>query len=134
MFSSRIQRPSPALVISIVALVFAVVGTGYAAIRLPRNSVGNGQLRRNSVGARQIRRNAVNGAKVRNRSLTGRDINLRRLGTVPSAGNAVHATSADTVATEPTHFIGTPGQPPFLNGTTNAPGEGSAQFPRAGFF
>ena len=124
MLFSRIRRPSAALVISIIALVFAVVGTGYAAFKLPKNS----------VGAKQIKKNAVNGSKVKNHSLTGKDINLKKLGTVPSATNAAHATSADTVAAEPTHFIGAPGEPAFLNGSSNAPGESGVQFQRAGFY
>lgn len=124
MLFSRIRRPSPALVISVIALVFAVVGTGYAAFKLPKNS----------VGAKQIKKNAVNGAKVKDHSLTGKDINLKKLGTVPSATNAAHATSADTVAAEPTHFIGAPGEPSFQGGASNAPGEVGVTFPRAGFF
>lgn len=44
-------RPSPALVISIVALVLAAAGTGYAAATLPRNSVGTAQLKNKAVTA-----------------------------------------------------------------------------------
>jgi hypothetical protein len=36
----RLRRPSPALVVSIIALVVATTGTGYAALSLPKNSVG----------------------------------------------------------------------------------------------
>jgi hypothetical protein len=53
------SRPSPALVISIVALLMAMGGTGYAAFKLPRNSVGTAQ----------IKKNAVTSAKVKNGSL-----------------------------------------------------------------
>src|SRR3954453_12657479 len=53
------SRPSPALVISIVALLMAMGGTGYAAFKLPRNSVGSAQ----------IKKNAVTSAKVKNGSL-----------------------------------------------------------------
>jgi hypothetical protein len=59
----RPRRPSPALIVSIVALVVALGGTGYAAIKLPRNS----------VGAAQLKRNAVTSAKVKDRSLRARD-------------------------------------------------------------
>src|SRR5580765_1683216 len=38
------RRPSPALVISIIALFVALGGTGYAALRLPANSVGSAQV------------------------------------------------------------------------------------------
>jgi hypothetical protein len=81
----RPRRPSPALIIAILALFVALGGTGYAALTLPRNSVGTKQLKRNAVTGSKIKRNAVTGSKVKNHSLTGNDINLGALGTVPSA-------------------------------------------------
>jgi hypothetical protein len=54
---------SPAMAVAIVALAVALGGTSYAALRLPRNSVGN----------KQIKRNAVTGSKVKNRSLGNSD-------------------------------------------------------------
>ena len=56
---NRITRPSPALVISIVALFVALGGTGYAAVQLPRAS----------VGAKHLKKNSVSSAKVKNSSL-----------------------------------------------------------------
>jgi hypothetical protein len=49
MHGVRWRRPSPALVVSCVALVVALGGTSYAAFRLPTNSVGTAQLRRGAV-------------------------------------------------------------------------------------
>ena len=55
-----IRRPSPALVISCLALTFVLGGTSYAAVQaLPNNSVGTPQLKNS----------AVNSAKVKNHSL-----------------------------------------------------------------
>jgi hypothetical protein len=51
------------MVVACVALIVALGGTGYAAITLPRNS----------VGSKQLRANAVTSSKVRNGSLTRRD-------------------------------------------------------------
>jgi hypothetical protein len=48
------SRLSPALVISIVALVVALGGTGYAALRLPDASVGTNQLKDGAVTARKV--------------------------------------------------------------------------------
>jgi hypothetical protein len=92
------RRPSPALVISLIALFVALGGTGYAALRLPKNSVGTKQLKKNAVTGSKIKKNAVTSSKVKDHSLTGADINLGALGTVPSATNAGHATTADSAA------------------------------------
>jgi hypothetical protein len=87
----RPRRPSPALAVALLALFVALGGTGYAAFKLPKNS----------VGTKQIKTNAVTGAKVKNGSLTGADINAGTLGTIPaathasSADSAIHANGAD---------------------------------------
>jgi len=79
------RRPSPALVVAILALIVAMAGSAYAATQLPKNS----------VGTKQLKKDAVTGAKVKNGSLTGSDIDLAGLGTVPSANNAERANVAD---------------------------------------
>jgi hypothetical protein len=38
MSSIRLRRPSPALVVAIMALIIALAGTSYAAFSLPKNS------------------------------------------------------------------------------------------------
>ena len=43
--------PSPAMVVACIALAVALGGTSYAAIKLPRNSVGTKQLQANSINA-----------------------------------------------------------------------------------
>jgi hypothetical protein len=58
-----IRRPSPSMVVALVALTVALGGTSYAAVKLPRNSVGNPQ----------IKRSAVTGDKVRDGSLFAND-------------------------------------------------------------
>ena len=54
MIGSRRLRPSPAIVIASLALLVALGGTGYAALRLPANSVGNLQLRDNAVTSQEV--------------------------------------------------------------------------------
>jgi len=75
-------RPSPAMIVAIVALVLSLGGTSYAAIVLPAGSVGTTQLKKN----------AVVGSKVKNGSLTVADISaasLSKLGRVAIASNSV---------------------------------------------
>jgi hypothetical protein len=64
MHQPRLRRPSPALVIAVVALLMAMGGTGYAAFKLPKNS----------VKAKQIATGAVGSSEVKNKSLKVADI------------------------------------------------------------
>ena len=58
------HRPSPAILISSVALFMSLGGVGYAAISIPNNSVGTGQLRNNAVTNSKIRNGAVSYKKI----------------------------------------------------------------------
>jgi hypothetical protein len=80
-----LRAPSPALVVSLIALFVALGGTTYAATSLPRNSVGPKQLKKNAVTSPKIKKGAVTAAKINTSGLT-----------VP---NALHATSADSATT-----------------------------------
>jgi len=116
-------------VVSCLALFIALGSGAYAAKQLPKNSVGTKQLKKNAVTKVKIRKNSVNGPRVKKNSLTGADIKLSKLGTVPSAKSAATASSANTANTanlansippaEPTHLVGTPGEPAFENGSSN---------------
>jgi hypothetical protein len=155
------QRLSFANVVSVIALVVALGGGAYAAVALPKNSVGSKQLKKNAVTNAKIGKNAVTGAKVKNGSLTGLDINLATLPKVGSAANADnaahavnadnatnatnaanatnagHATNADNIAApENWHLIGTAGEPGFDGGSSNygATGTGNSTGEEAGFF
>ncbi|MFM8562007.1 MAG: hypothetical protein ACKOB9_07915 [Solirubrobacterales bacterium] len=60
---------TPSLVISMIALFVALGGASYAAIRIPKNSVGTSQLKKN----------AVNSTKVKDRSLLATDFKAGQL-------------------------------------------------------
>ncbi len=77
------RRPSASLVVSIIALVVAMSGTAIAASHLVN-------------GDKLIKKHSLSGNRLRNHTLTGKQINLKKLGKVPSAKNADHATTADT--------------------------------------
>jgi hypothetical protein len=107
----RIQgaRPSPALMISLVALFVSLGGVGYAAA-----TIGSSQITNNSVRGKDIRNSTITGkdvknsgltgsdvknsgltgSDVKNSSLTGSDVLESSLGKVP---NAAHADDASTV-------------------------------------
>lgn len=68
------SKLSFANVTSVLALFIALGGTGYAAITLPRNSVGPNQIRQGAVGTSELRTGAVRSGDVRNRSIRLRDI------------------------------------------------------------
>lgn len=66
---SRVRRPSPAMLVACIALVVALGGTGYAAFKLPKNSVGTKQLKKRAVTTRKLKNGAVTLAKLRNGSV-----------------------------------------------------------------
>ena len=69
----RRLRPSPAMVVACIALVFALTGAGYAA----------GMLGPNTVGTKQLKKNAVISSKVKNRSLLAVDFKAGQLRVAP---------------------------------------------------
>jgi hypothetical protein len=77
------------MVVAILALVVAASGTAVAASKLVN-------------GDSLIRKGTLSGNRLRRHTLTGNQINLRRLGKVPSARHADRATSA-ALATNATH-------------------------------
>jgi hypothetical protein len=89
------KRLSPAMVIAIIAIVVALVGTAYAG--LSKGSVGSRQLKSGAVITSKFAADAVNSSKVAKESLTGADIAVSSLGTVSAANTAENATSANTL-------------------------------------
>jgi hypothetical protein len=84
-----------------VAVFLALGGISYAAIQLPKNSVGSKQLKKGSVGTAKVKDEAVTAGKVKKGSLTGAQIDASTLGTVPRAtvaDSADHAAAADSAA------------------------------------
>jgi hypothetical protein len=69
------KRPSPAMVVAVIALIAALAGTAYAAGR-----INGGAIIKQSIG----------GGKLKKKTLTGFQINTNKLGTVPFAKVATH--------------------------------------------
>lgn len=68
------KRPSPAMIVASVALFISLGGTGWAVMKLPKNSVGTAQIKSKAVTKPKIAPNAVDSAIVKNGSLTGADL------------------------------------------------------------
>ena len=61
------RHVTPSLIISLLALFIATSGASYAALQLPKNS----------VGSKQLKKSAVTTKKVKNRSLLAKDFKGR---------------------------------------------------------
>jgi hypothetical protein len=109
------RRPSPALVIALVALFISLSGVAYGVAtgfidsrELKDNTVRSRDLRNNDIRTIDLRNNEVRGLDIRNstiqgrdvalNTLTGDDVNEAQLGKVPSATSADTAASATTAA------------------------------------
>ena len=85
-------------VMATIAVFISLGGAGYAAIRLPRNSVGTRQIQNGAVTGAKLKKGAVTASAIAPGAITPTAINPATLGTVPTATNAVHATTADSAA------------------------------------
>jgi len=107
------RRPSPALVISLIALFLSLSGVSYGVAtgfidsrEIKNNEVRSLDVRNNEIRTRDIRNNEVRGIDLRNSTIQSRDIGLNQvtgldvredsLQKVPSAAVADTATSATT--------------------------------------
>jgi hypothetical protein len=70
------RRPSPAMIVALIALFVALAGTAYAA-----QSINGGAIQKQTIG----------GGKLKQKTLTGFQINVNKLGTVPTAKSAIRA-------------------------------------------
>ena len=86
-------RPSPAMMVALVALFVALGGSSYAALK-----ISGKQIKNNTVSTKDIKNNNVRSKDVRNNTLKGADINESTLGIVPNATNAANATNATNAA------------------------------------
>jgi hypothetical protein len=69
------KRPSPAMVVALVALTVALAGTAYAA-----QTINGGAIKKQTIG----------GGKLKKNTLTGFQIKVNKIGVVPTAERAAH--------------------------------------------
>jgi hypothetical protein len=55
----RLRRPSPAMLVALLGLFVALGGSSYAALQLPRGSVGTKQLKNNAVTSKKVKNNSL---------------------------------------------------------------------------
>src|SRR5215472_733073 len=115
-----LRAPSPALVISLIALFVALGGTTYAATSLPANSVGTLQIKNGAVTGSKLNahaavKNAINARIAQNATYAKTAQNATALGGYPASYYAL-------AALEPAHVIGLTNQPAFENGWSSALG------------
>ncbi len=104
------RRPSAPMVVSFVALFVSLGGASYAAISLPRNSVGSAQLQNGSVGNFKLKSNAVGPKKIINGSVGARQVDSTQVqlrvgtscstGAISAIGLSGSVTCTPTVANE----------------------------------
>ena len=73
------HRPSPAMVVALLALFIALAGTSYAAIKLPANSVGTKTIKNGAIHRADLATNAVDSARVADHTLLARDFKAGQL-------------------------------------------------------
>ncbi|MGE4427606.1 MAG: hypothetical protein AB7G37_14235 [Solirubrobacteraceae bacterium] len=66
----RRRRIGSAHVMAGVAIFVALGGTSYAAVSLPKNSVGSAQIKNGAVAAKDLKKKAVTGSRVASNAIT----------------------------------------------------------------
>jgi hypothetical protein len=80
-------------IISVMALMIALGGTGYAAIKLPKNSVGSAQIKKGGVATSDLKAGAVGAASVKDGSLLAADFARNQLPAGPRGAQGVPGTA-----------------------------------------
>jgi hypothetical protein len=100
------RRPSPAMLVALLALFVAMGGSSYAAVKIgardiQRGAVGTRAIANNSIRSGDIHNAAVSGIDVKDDSLTNADIDNTNLSalTAKSADTAARATTATSATT-----------------------------------
>lgn len=93
------RRPSPALVISLIALFVSLGGSSYAALVISGKNVKNSSLtgadiKGGSLGGSDVKNGSLGGSDIKRDSLGGRQVKESSLGKVASAAKSDYAGTA----------------------------------------
>lgn len=105
----HLSRPSPAMVVALIALFIALGGGAYAAVSLPANSVGSKQLKNGAVIESKLANNMVTSAKVKDRSLLAKDFAAGQLRAGPRGATGPQGATGRQGPTGPAGPAGAPG-------------------------
>lgn len=107
----KLGRPSPALVISCIALFVALGGVGYAAAtgsidgrEVKNNSIASKDIKNSSIVSGDVKNSTLTGSDLRDNGVKGSDVDESSLGRIPSAGRADSAGTAAS-ATNATNAV-----------------------------
>jgi hypothetical protein len=90
-----LRKLTYANVMATIAVFVALGGVGYAATRLPDNSVGTAQLKNGAVATAKLKGTSVTTNKIAKEAVTGGKIKLSTVGAVPIAKLAENASAVN---------------------------------------
>jgi hypothetical protein len=82
------RRPSPSIVVAIVAVVVAMAGTAVAGVATI-----------SKISGKTVKKSSLPGNRIKKDTVTGQQVKESTLGTVPNATNAANATNAGNATT-----------------------------------
>jgi hypothetical protein len=98
-----LYRPSPAMVVALIALFVAMGGVSYGLAtgsvdsrEIKDNTIRTKDIRNGHVRTRDVRNNNLRGEDILDNTLTGTDVDEGTLGAVPNAINAINANIANS--------------------------------------
>ncbi len=127
----KLRRPSPALLISCLALFISLGGVSYGVAtgfidsrELKNNTIRTQDIRNNDIRGKDIRNSTIGGRDVAFNTLTGSDIAESRLTAVPDALKLGGVAASSYLKADTTGFVNLT----LSTGWTAVPGEQVPQF------
>ena len=94
---ARRLKPSPAMIVALIALFVSLAGVGYAA-----SKIGTNDLKSGAVTAKKLHKNAVTAAKIRNAAVTKAKIAAGAVGPDQSLGLVTGSADVSTISVDAT--------------------------------